>query len=190
MVSVLADKQRAVRVLLKITDNQRVVVEVLNLLFSQRSIRVSRIPCLEVHVSNKLPKLHRVGIVLLSVGIVLLGEPLLNDSARLKQTVGNNTGVALGTVLVLHGKRHERAVGDKTIHTGVGYGVCFIRRVGYADRLRAYYCRTSKSDTSGKQLLPAGEPDTDTAHDIAADHVDRGCLGYSADSERSGYAEY
>ena len=107
MVSVLADKQRAVRVLLQVPDNQRVVVEILKLLLGQRSIRVSRIPCLEVHVSDKLPKPHRVGIVLLSVGIVLLGEPLLNDSAGLKQTVRDDTGVALGTVLVLHSERHE-----------------------------------------------------------------------------------
>ena len=143
-----------------------------------------------MHIRDKLPKLHRVGIVLLSVGIILLGEALLNDSAGLKQAVRDDTGVALGAVLVLHGKRHERAVGDKTIHTGVGYGVCFIRRVGYADRLRAYQSCTSKSSCGRKQLLPAGEPDTDTAHDIAADHVDRSCLGYSTDSERSGYAEY
>ena len=107
MVSVLADKQRAVRVLLQVPDNQRVVVEVLNLLLGQQSIRVSRIPCLEVHVSDKLPKLHRVGIVLLSVGIILLGEALLNDSAGLKQTVRDDTGVALGAVLVLHSERHE-----------------------------------------------------------------------------------
>ena len=107
MVSVLADKQRAVRIFLKRTNNQRVVVEVLNLLLGQRSIRVSRIPCLEVHVRDKLPELHRVGIVLLSVWIVLLGEPLLNDSAGLKQTVRDDTGVALGTVLVLHSERHE-----------------------------------------------------------------------------------
>ena len=107
MVSVLADKQRAVRVLLQVPDNQRVVVEILKLLFSQRSIRVSRVSGLEVHVSDKLPKLHRVGIVLLSVRIVLLGEPLLNDSAGLKQTVRDDTGVALGAVLVLHSERHE-----------------------------------------------------------------------------------
>ena len=107
MVPVLADKQRAVRVLLQVPDNQRVAVEILKLLFSQRSIRVSRIPCLEVHVSDKLPKLHCVGIVLLSVGIVLLGEPLLNDSAGLKQTVRDDARVTLGTVLVLHSERHE-----------------------------------------------------------------------------------
>ena len=190
MVSVLADKQRAVRVLLKITDNQRVVVEVLNLLLGQRSIRVSRIPCLEVHVSDKLPKLHRVGIVLLSVGIILLGEALLNDSAGLKQTIRDNTRITLGTILVLHGKRYERAVGDKTIHTGVGYGVCFIRRVGYADRLRAYQSCTSKSSCGRKQLLPACEPDTDTAHDITAEHMESSRFGYSTDSERGSYTKY
>ena len=107
MVSVLADKQRAVRIFLKRANNQRVVVEILNLLFSQWSIRVSRVSGLEMHVRDKLPELYRVGIVLLSVGIVLLGEPLLNDSAGLKQTVRDDTGVALGAVLVLHSKRHE-----------------------------------------------------------------------------------
>ena len=76
------------------------------------------------------------------------------------------------------------------VYAGVRYSVRFVRRVGYANRLSAYYCRTSKSDTSGKQLLPAGKTEADTAHDIAADHVDRGCLGYSTNSERSGYAEY
>ena len=134
MVSVLADKQRAVRVILQVPDNQRVVVEILKLLFSQRSIRVSRVSGLEVHVSDKLPKLHRVGIVLLSVGIVLLGEALLNDSAGLKQTVRDDTGVALGAVLVLHSERHERAVGDKTIHTGVSSSICRVRRVDRTDR--------------------------------------------------------
>ena len=82
-----------------------------------------------MHVSDKLSKLHRVGIVLLPVRIALLGEPLLNDSAGLKQTVRDNTGVALGAVLVLHSERHERAVGDKTIHTGVSSSVRCIRRV-------------------------------------------------------------
>ena len=60
-----------------------------------------------MHVSDKLPKLHCVSIVLLSVGIILLGEALLDDSARLKQTVRDNTRITLGTILVLHGKRHE-----------------------------------------------------------------------------------
>ena len=107
MGPVLADKQRAVRVLLKITDNQRVIVEILNLLFTQWSIRVSRVSGLEVHVSDKLPELHSVSIVLLSVGIILLGEALLDDSARLKQTVRDNTRITLGAVLVLHSERHE-----------------------------------------------------------------------------------
>ena len=60
-----------------------------------------------MHVRDKLPELHRVGIVLLSVRIILLGEPLFNDSSLLKQAVGDDTGIALGKVLVLHGKRHE-----------------------------------------------------------------------------------
>ena len=107
MVSVLADKQRAVRVLLQVPDNQRVVVEILNLLLGQRSIRVSRVSGLEMHVRDKLPELHRAGIVLLPVRIALLGKALLDDSAGLKQTVRDDARVTLGTVLVLHGERHE-----------------------------------------------------------------------------------
>ena len=143
-----------------------------------------------MHIRDKLSKLHRVGIVLLSVGIILLGEALLNDSAGLKQAVRDDTGVALGAVLVLHGKRHERAVGYKAVHAGVRYSVRFVRRVGYADRLSTDKRCTGKADPSSEQLLPAGEPDANTTHDIAANHVYSSSFGYSTDSERGSYTKY
>ena len=143
-----------------------------------------------MHVSDKLPKLHCVSIVLLSVGIILLGEALLDDSARLKQTVGDDTGIALGKVLIPHRERRERAVRYKAVHAGVGYGVCFIRCVGYANRLSTDKRCTGKADSGSEQLLPAGEPDANTAHDIAANHVYSGSFGYSANRDCCRYAKY
>ena len=76
------------------------------------------------------------------------------------------------------------------VHAGVGYGVCFIRCVGYANRLSTDKRCTGKADPSGEQLLPAGEPDANTAHDIAANHVYSGSFGDSTDRERGCYTEY
>ena len=150
MIPVLADKQRAVRIFLKRTNNQRVIVEILNLLFSQWSIRVSRVSGLEMHVRDKLPELHRVGIVLLPVRIALLGKALLDDSARLKQTVRDYARVTLGTVLVLHGERHERAVGYKAIHAGVSSSVRCIRRVDRTDRQGTDTAACGSGDYTGQ----------------------------------------
>ena len=150
MIPVLADKQRAVRIFLKRANNQRVVVEILNLLFSQRSIRVSRVSGLETHVRDKLPELHRVGIVFLPVRVILLGETLFNDSARLKQTVRDDARVALGKVLILHRERRERTIRHETVYAGVSSSVRCIRRVDRTDRQRTDTAACGGGDYTGQ----------------------------------------
>ena len=82
-----------------------------------------------MHIRDKLAELYSVRVVFLPVRVILLGEPLFNDSSLLKQAVGDDTGIALGKILIPHRERRERTIRHETVYAGVSRGICRVRRV-------------------------------------------------------------